>query len=81
MTNDERSLEIVDELIDENEERGGVDMCDFYDKLEAQGETKGQLKLLISLINKGLLTIQQAAKEMNVTVAKFKALTKELATN
>lgn len=81
LTNDERSLEIVDELIDENEERGGVDMCDFYDKLEAQGETKGQLKLLISLINKGLLTIQQAAKEMGMSVAKFKAATKELATN
>ena len=52
-------------------------MCDFYDKLEAQG----QLKLLAGLVKKGLLTIQQAAKEMNVTVAKFKALTKELATN
>ncbi|MBQ2593179.1 MAG: hypothetical protein II567_07870 [Candidatus Riflebacteria bacterium] len=56
-------------------------MCEFIDKLEAKGETKGQLKLLISLINKGLLTIQQAAKEMGMSVAKFKAATKELATN
>lgn len=30
-------------MIDENEERGGVDMCDFYDKLEAKGKVKGQL--------------------------------------
>ena len=81
LTDDERSLEIVDELIDENEERGGVDMCDFYDKLEAKGKVKGQLELLTSLINKGLLTIKQAAKEMGMTVAKFKAATKDLATN
>jgi hypothetical protein len=81
LTNDERSLEIVDELIDENEERGGVDMCDFYDKLENIGFEKGKVSTLAELVKKGLLTIQQAAKEMNVTVAKFKALTKELATN
>ena len=56
-------------------------MCDFYDKLEAKGKVKGQLELLTSLINKGLLTIKQAAKEMGMTVAKFKAATKDLATN
>ena len=81
MTNDERSLEIVDELIDENEERGGVDMCDFYDKLENIGFEKGKLSTLAELVKKGLLTIQQAAKEMGMSVAKFKAATKELATN
>ena len=81
LTNDERSLEIVDELIEDNEERGGVDMCDFYDKLENIGFEKGKVSTLAELVKKGLLTIQQAAKEMNVTVAKFKALTKKLATN
>lgn len=81
LTNDERSLEIVDELIDENEERGGVDMCDFYDKLENIGFEKGKLSTLAELVKKGLLTIQQAAKEMGMSVAKFKAATKELATN
>lgn len=50
-------------------------MCEFIDKLEAQG----QLKLLAGLVKKGLLTIQQAAKEMGMSVAKFKALTKKLA--
>ena len=52
-------------------------MCEFIDKLEAQG----QLKLLAGLVKKGLLTIQQAAKVMGMSVAKFKAATKELATN
>ena len=56
-------------------------MCDFYDKLEAQGEVKGQLKLLTSLIKDGVLTLKQAAERMGMSVAKFKAATKELATN
>ena len=81
LTNDERSLEIVDELIEVNEERGGVDMCEFFDKLENIGIEKGKIIALSELVKKGLLTIQQAAKEMNMTVAKFKAATKELATN
>ena len=89
MTNDERSLEIVDELIDENEERGGVDMCDFYDKLEnigfekgsEEGIEKGKVSALAELVKDGILTLKQAAERMGMTVAKFKALTKELATN
>lgn len=39
------------------------------------------MNLLMKTKKERPLTIQQAAKEMNVTVAKFKALTKELATN
>ena len=57
----------------------------LLDKVENRGiekdKIKGQLELLTSLINKGLLTIQQAAKEMGMTVAKFKAAMKEVATN
>lgn len=56
-------------------------MCDFYDKLENIGFEKGKLSTLAELVKKGLLTIQQAAKEMGMSVAKFKAATKELATN
>ena len=56
-------------------------MCDFYDKLENIGFEKGKVSTLAELVKKGLLTIQQAAKEMNVTVTKFKTLTKELVTN
>ena len=63
----------------ENEEE--VTMSNLIDKLHEQGFEKGKVSTLAELVKKGLLTIQQAAKEMNVTVAKFKALTKELATN
>ena len=75
MSGDERVFAIPNSS---NEEDGGtITMCEFIDKLEAQG----QLKLLAGLVKKGLLTIQQAAKEMGMSVAKFKAATKELATN
>lgn len=56
-------------------------MCDFYDKLEAQGKVKGQLKLLAELVKDEILTLKQAAERMGMTVAKFKAAMKEVATN
>ena len=56
-------------------------MCDFYDKLEAQGKVKGQLELLTSLIKDGVLALKQAAERMGMTVTKFKAAMKEVATN
>lgn len=56
-------------------------MCDFYDKLENIGYEKGKVLTLAELVNDGILTLKQAAERMNMSVAKFKALTKELATN
>ena len=56
-------------------------MCDFYDKLENIGFEKGKVLTLAELVKKGLLTIQQAAKEMGMTVTKFKAAMKEVAAN
>ena len=58
-----------------------VTMCEVLDRIENRGIEKGKVLTLAELVKKGLLTIQQAAKEMNVTVAKFKALAKKLATN
>ena len=51
-------------------------MCEFIDKLEAKGEVKGQLKLLAELVKNGILTLKQAAEKMGMSVAKFKAATK-----
>ena len=56
-------------------------MSNLIDKLHEQGFEKGKVSTLAELVKKGLLTIQQAAKEMNVTVSKFKSLTKEMTTN
>ncbi len=56
-------------------------MCDFYDKLENIGFEKGKVSTLAELVKDGILTIKQAAERMGMSVAKFKAATKELATN
>ena len=56
-------------------------MCEVLDRIENRGIEKGKVLTLAELVKKGLLTIQQAAKEMGMSVAKFKAATKELATN
>ena len=66
--------EVTREILDRIENRG-------LEKGIEKGIEKGKVLTLAELVKKGLLTIQQAAEEMNVTVAKFKALTKELATN
>ena len=76
-------------LMRSNKKGKPVTMCEVLDRIEnrgiekgiEKGIKKGKVLTLAELVKKGLLTIQQAAKEMNVTVAKFKALTKELATN
>ncbi len=62
-----------------------VTMCEVLDRIEnrgiEKGIEKGKVLTLAELVKKGLLTIQQAAKEMNVTVTRFKATMKEIATN
>ena len=61
----------------QNEER--VDMCqailDIKAHAEAKGVEKGTLNVLTNLIAKGILTVREAAKEANMTVAEFCAKT------
>ena len=56
-------------------------MCEFFDKLEARGFEKGKVSTLAELVKDGILTLKQAAERMGMTVAKFKAAMKEVATN
>ena len=89
LTKDERSIKIVDELIEENEEKGEVNMCEFFDKLEnigfekgiEKGIEKGKISALSELVKKKILSLKQAAEEMGMTVANFEIAMKELATN
>ena len=83
MSGDERVFAIPNSS---NEEDGGtITMCEFIDKLEAKGETrgieKGRVLTLAELVKDGVLTLKQAAERMGMSVAKFKAATKELAIN
>jgi hypothetical protein len=51
------------------------------DKVENKGIEKGKLLMLNELVKDKVLTLKQAAERMGMSVAKFKAATKELAIN
>ena len=44
-----------------------------------KGRAEGKLLLLIGLVEKGFLTLEQAAKELNVTIEEFKEKASKLA--
>ena len=62
-----------------------VTMCEVLDRIEnrgiEKGIEKGKVLTLAELVKDGILTLKQAAERMNISVAKFKALTNELATD
>ena len=62
------------------EKKGESNMCKAIDDLIKDGERKGKLELLLSLIDEGILSLQQAADKMNMSVASFKKATSKLAT-
>ena len=72
-------------LMRSNKKGKPVTMCEVLDRIEnrgiEKGKIKGQLELLTSLIKDGVLTLKQAAEKMGMTVTKFKAAMKEVATN
>ncbi|MBQ2592706.1 MAG: hypothetical protein II567_05420 [Candidatus Riflebacteria bacterium] len=47
------------------------------DKVENKGIEKGKIEILASLVEDGILTLQQAAERMNMSVRKFKATAKK----
>lgn len=58
-----------------------MNMQVFFDYLEAKAKEKGKLLMLNELVKDKVLTLKQAAERMGMSVAKFKAATKELAIN
>ena len=62
------------------EKKGESNMCKALNDLIKDGERKGKLELLLSLIDEGILSLQQAADKMNMSVASFKKATSKLAT-
>lgn len=60
-------------------EKGGITMCEIYDKIQqdgiekgiAQGKAEGIFTTLVSLVKKGLLTLSQAAEEAKMSVEEF----------
>ena len=58
-----------------------VTMCEVLDRIENRGIEKGKISAFAELVKDGVLTLKQAAERMGMTVAKFKAAMKEVATN
>ena len=52
-----------------------IDMCQAIEEMRAksraEGEAKGILKTLVSLVKDGILTLSEAAKRENMTVEDF----------
>ena len=77
MTDDER----VYDSIKDCEKGESITMCEFVDRLRDEGAEKAKVELLSDLVKDGILTIQQAAEKMGMTVANFQVAVKKLAEN
>ena len=74
LTGDDR-YNIDDNLIDSLKgEKISMDtwLSDTINKAEKKGEIKGKLEALYSLMQKGILTLQQVAVEMGMSLTKLK---------
>lgn len=70
MTGDTRFEDVLNE--DEEETQGGVEnMCDVLDRVEARGWNKGAVDMLVKLVRKGRITVEEAAEESNMSVEEF----------
>ena len=69
LTQDERFYEAQNCM-----EGEGKTMCEYLDRIIAEGETKGKMKTLISLVQDGLLNVEEAAKRAGMSVEEFKKL-------
>ena len=63
-TNDNTFEEYQNEYIKGEE----ITMCGILDKAEARGESRGKIDLLYKLIKDGMLSVEQAAKSIDISV-------------
>lgn len=47
-------------------------MCEYLDRIIAEGKAEGALETLISLVQDGLLNVEEAAKRSGMSVEEFK---------
>ncbi len=67
--------------IKDSDKGESITMCKFIDRLRNEGAEKAKVELLSDLVKDGILTIQQAAEKMGMTVSNFQAAAKKLAEN
>ena len=60
------------------QEEGGVDMCKAFEDERAEGKAEGAFAMLCNLVKKGLLKIEDAAMQVNMTEEMFGKKMQEL---
>jgi hypothetical protein len=63
-TNDDRFEDYQNQFIKGED----LTMCEVLDKAEARGEARGEFNILYKLIKNGMLTVEQAAKSIDISV-------------
>ncbi|MBQ0050977.1 MAG: Rpn family recombination-promoting nuclease/putative transposase [Treponema sp.] len=72
LTNDNKFGTLYNEGISSG--KGGVNMCDFLDTVEARGETKGKAEIIQGLIKAGKMTVEQIADMLKLPVERVREL-------
>ena len=62
-----------------NQKGKPITMCKVLDEIENRGKTEGELNLALRLIEKGLITLKQAAEELGMTPKKLEVALNNLA--
>lgn len=74
-TQDERYDKLLTEKIKDEKQKGEkVNMCYVVDTFEQRGIERGRLGLLKKWVEKGKVTLEEAAEEMEVTVAEIEEM-------
>ena len=48
-----------------------IDVCKAIEEMIKEGEERGELRMLVKLVKKGRITIEQAAEDADMTVEQF----------
>ena len=72
LTGDNRYEEVAQTLT--GEEKQKVRMCNALDAREARGREEGKIWMLVKLTKDGMITVQTAAEEANMSEEEFKEI-------
>ena len=54
-------------------------LSDTINKAERKGEKKGKIEILTKMVNRGIISLKQAAEQLGMSVEKFEKEAKNLA--
>ena len=62
---------ITDTSIEIPKETEVIDVCKAVEEMIKEGEERGELRMLVKLVKKGRITIEQAVEDAEMTVEQF----------